>query len=107
MVQFFGAPFSLTGLPNLIVQSNVLAGNPTDPAPRGVGGLVAASQGASGAVSDIVVTNFGADSLDLIFMDAKSVVGNNLEFDQFKGDIQSETSIFNISQGGNKAATLR
>ena len=31
--------------------------------------------------------------------------GDSMEYDQFMGDIQEETSIFNISQGGNKAAT--
>ena len=31
--------------------------------------------------------------------------GDSMDYDQFMGAIQTETSIFNISQGGNKAAT--
>ena len=41
----FPFPEGLTGLPNLIVQSNNLGGNPTVPDPQGVGGLAAASAG--------------------------------------------------------------
>ncbi len=74
-----GCPFpvGMTGLPNLIVQSNILAGDQFDPAPAGVGGLAAASAPFLGAVSDVVLANNFADSLDLIFTDEKSGVGFN------------------------------
>ena len=74
-----GFPFQdgMTGLPNLIVQSNVSAGNPSAPHPHGVNALLAVSDGRFGAVSDVVVPNFAADSLDLIFTDEKSGVGFN------------------------------
>ena len=65
----------MTGLPNLIVQSNVSAGNPSAPHPYGVTGLVVFSEGFDGAASDVVVANLLADSLDLIFTDEKNGVG--------------------------------
>ena len=70
-------PDGMTGLPNLIVQSNLGGGRPTDEDPRGVDGLAAASDGFLGAVSDVVLANFFPDSLDLIFTDEKSGVGFN------------------------------
>ena len=73
----FPFPNGMTGLPNLIVQSNLLGGNPTNEDPRGVDGLAALSAGFLGAVSDMVIANIGGDSLDLIFTDEKSGVGFN------------------------------
>ena len=67
----------LTGLPNLRVQSNLGGGNPSDEDPRGFIGLGAVSDGAFGAVSDVVFATFLVDSLDLIFTDDKSGVGFN------------------------------
>lgn len=73
----FPFPDGMTGLPNLIVQSNVGGGNPADEDPRGVAALTALADGVFGAVSDVVVANFFQDSLDLIFTDQKSGVGFN------------------------------
>ncbi len=73
----FPFPDGMTGLPNLVAQSNLGGGNPMDEDPRGVEGLAAVSNGFAGAVSDVVVTHFGVESLDLIFTDQKSGVGFN------------------------------
>ena len=51
---------------NLCVQSN-FEHNPVVPDPRGVDGLVSASAGYAGVVSDVVYANFPQDSYDLIF----------------------------------------
>ena len=69
-------PVGMTGLPNLIVQSN-LEHSPGNPNPRGVDGLVAVSDGFFGVVSDVVFAGFNVDSLDLIFTGEKSSVGFN------------------------------
>ncbi|MEE9294182.1 MAG: hypothetical protein V3W34_04335 [Phycisphaerae bacterium] len=68
----FPFPDGMTGLPNLIVQSNRLAGNPTVPDPQGPNGLVAVSAGRLGAVSDVVLSNIFVNSLDLIFTEPKT-----------------------------------
>ena len=73
----FPFPDGLTGLPNLIVQSNVLGGNPINPMPRGVDGLAALSDGFAGAVSDVAVANSSVDSFDLIFTGETTGVGFN------------------------------
>ena len=73
----FPYPDGMTGLPNLIVQSNILGGNPTVPNPHGVNALVAVSAPLLGVVSDIVHPNTFVYSLDLIFTDEKSGVGFN------------------------------
>ncbi len=86
----FPFPEGMTGLPNLIVQSNLGGGNPTNEDPRGPNGLAALSAGLGGAVSDVVVAAQSADSLDLIFTDEKSGVGFNP-----------------ISLGGAKAVKVR
>ena len=72
----FPFPDGMTGLPNLIVQSN-FEHNPDEPNPHGVNGLVTVSAPLFGAVSDVVVANSAVDSLDLIFTDEKSGVGFN------------------------------
>ena len=68
----FPFPDGMTGLPNLIVQSNLGGGNPGNPNPHGTNGLLA--QSISG-VSDVVVYGFQKDSLDLIFTHEKLGVG--------------------------------
>ncbi|MEE8154840.1 MAG: hypothetical protein V3T53_07740 [Phycisphaerales bacterium] len=73
----FPFPDGMTGLPNLIVQSNVLGGNPTVPDPAGVSGLAAVSDGFGEVVSDGVVSNQGDNGLDLIFTEEKSGIGFN------------------------------
>ncbi len=74
----FPFPDGMTGLPNLIVQSNLGGGNPSDENPRGPNALLAVSAGKiGGAVSDLVVALQAVDSLDLIFTDEKSGVGFN------------------------------
>ena len=74
----FPFPVGMTGLPNLIVQSNLGGGNPSDENPRGPNALLAVSAGKiGGAVSDLVVALQAVDSLDLIFTDEKSGVGFN------------------------------
>lgn len=74
-------PFGMTGLPNLIVQSNVLGGDPFVQAPIGPNGLMAVSAGFLGVVSDVVLSSFFKHyefhSLDLIFTEEKSGVGFN------------------------------
>jgi len=71
-------PNGLEGAPNLRVQSNLSGGNPVTPNPRGVDGLVNLSAGFGGAVSDLVMPNFFADSLDLQFSGGnKTAVGGN------------------------------
>ena len=62
----------------ITVQSNLSGGAPTNPNPRGVNGLAALSAGAAGNVSDIVTTNFVADSLDWIFAPADGITGVGL-----------------------------
>ncbi len=73
----FPFPVGMTGLPNLVIQSNLLGGNPSVPDPSGASGLAAVSAGFLGAVSDVVTTNHITDSFDLIFTSAKSGVGFN------------------------------
>ena len=60
-------PNGLTGVDNMIVQSNTLGGNATEPSPRGTDGLRTFSRGQLGAGSDVVVPDNAFDSLDLIF----------------------------------------
>ena len=77
----FPFPEGMTGLPNLIVQSNTLANDPVDESPQGVNGLAAASNGFAGGVSDTVVSNTLVNGLDLIFTEGKSGVGfNTIDF---------------------------
>lgn len=60
---------------NLTLQSNIDAGDPTEPN-AGVGGLGAVSAGFQGAASDSVLASTFVHSLDLIFSgDAKTAVG--------------------------------
>ncbi len=73
----FPFPDGLTGLPNLIVQSNVGGGDPAVVNPRGIDGLAVLSEGISGVISDVALTSFGTDSIDLIFTSEKSGVGFN------------------------------
>ncbi len=75
----FPFPNGMTGLPNLIVQSNTLGGNPTVPSPRGVNGLAAFAAPGGNFVSDVVISNLLTDSHDLIFLtDEKTGVGGNM-----------------------------
>lgn len=69
----------LTGLDNLIIQSNLGGANSLQVNPRGANGLAAASAGFGGSIiaSDIVVANTYADSIDFIFTDPKTAVGGN------------------------------
>lgn len=57
-----------TGLDHaLTIQSNTLGGAPSEPSPRGDEGLLAMSEGVGyGEVSDIVLSAYGDDSLDII-----------------------------------------
>jgi len=76
-------PSGLTGVSDMIVQSNILAGAPARPSPHGLNGLAAASAGFSGATSDVVLANYFVDSLDMDFDDGaeKWAVGfNTLSF---------------------------
>ncbi len=73
----FPFPDGMTGLPNLIVQSNAGGDDPSDEDPSGTSGLVAVSAGFLGHVSDVVLAGFNPHSLDLIFTDEKSGVGFN------------------------------
>ena len=90
----FPFPVGMTGLPNLIVQSN-FEHTLFDPNPRGVGGLAAVSIGFAGAVSDSVIANTFVDSLDLIFTDEKSGVGFNTI--SFLGANAVEVNVFSTS----------
>ncbi len=73
----FPFPQGMTGLPNLLVQSNNLGNDPVDESPHGINGLFAASAGFAGVVSDVVVAFLFVFSLDLIFTEEKSGVGFN------------------------------
>ncbi len=94
----FPFPVGLTGLPNLIVQSNVGGGNPADENPHGRNALAALTDGVFGVVSDVVLANFFADSLDLIFTDGKSAVGFNTitlaDNDSVEVRVYSTTNVF-------------
>jgi len=72
-------PSGLTGVSDMRVQSNLLAGPAPQPSPRGVDGLAAISVGFYGASSDGVLSNYFVDSHDLIFDDGaeKVAVGFN------------------------------
>lgn len=68
----------LTGLNNLVIQSNMGGANSAQLNPRGVGGIVTASAGFGGVVaSDIVLANTFVDSIDLIFTSPKTAIGGN------------------------------
>ena len=73
-----GFPFpNGLGALSLCIQSNEEHA-PADPNPRGTDGLVAASAGFGGAVTDVVVADFFVDSLDLILIDIHHIgVGFN------------------------------
>ena len=72
-------PAGMTGVSDMIVQSNLLAGSPDHPNPRGSHGLNSLSVGFFGASSDGVVSNYFVDSHDLDFYDGaeKRAVGFN------------------------------
>lgn len=72
-------PSGLTGVSDMIVQSNILAGAPSVPSPQGANGLAAASVGFLGCTSDVVLSNTFVNSLDLDFDDGaeKWAVGFN------------------------------
>ena len=93
----FPFPDGMTGLPNLIVQSNLGGGDPTDENPRGPDGLLAVSAGDSGAVSDLVVAGTQGDSLDLIFTDENSGVGFNTII--FVGGPSVEVRVYSTTNG--------
>jgi len=60
-------PAGMTGVSDMIVQSNMGGGNPAQPDPRGTTGLRALSVGFYGASSDIVLSGLFVDSFDLDF----------------------------------------
>ncbi len=93
----FPFPDGMTGLPNLIVQSNIGGGDPTDENPRGPDGLLAVSAEAGGAVSDLVVAGTQGDSLDLIFTDENSGVGFNTII--FVGGPSVEVRVYSTTNG--------
>ncbi len=71
-------PNGLEGCDDMCVQSNLGAGNPENPDPRGAGGIAIASVGFVGAVSDIVIANSFLDSFDHMFdRDDVGAVGAN------------------------------
>jgi hypothetical protein len=72
-------PSGMTGISDMIVQSNLSGGAPAEPNPRGYNALVAVSAGFFGAASDGVLANYFVDSLDHMFDDGadKPAVGFN------------------------------
>ncbi|MCH8821871.1 MAG: hypothetical protein IH984_00030 [Planctomycetes bacterium] len=90
----FPYPVGMTGLPNLTVQSN-LDHTLFTPNPRGIDGLVAVASGNSGAVSDVVVSDFAVDSFDLIFTGEKTGVGFSLI--SFGGAQAVEVNVFSTT----------
>jgi len=72
-------PSGMTGVSDMIYQSNTLGGNPTEPSPEGPNGLAAASVGFMGASSDIVLVSTFVHSADMDFDDGaeKWAVGFN------------------------------
>ncbi|MCH8316587.1 MAG: hypothetical protein IIA64_11490, partial [Planctomycetes bacterium] len=91
----FPFPVGMTGLPNLIVQSNLGGGDPSDENPSGFDGLAAVSAGSGGAVSDVVAANIPEDSLDLIFTEEKSGVGFNTI--TFSGGPSVEVRVYSMT----------
>jgi hypothetical protein len=72
-------PSGMTGCTDWIYQSNTLGGNPVQPSPQGADGLAAASVGYFEASSDVVVSNYFVNSVDIDLYDGaeKSAVGFN------------------------------
>ena len=91
----FPFPVGMTGLPNLIVQSNFEHDlfNPNNP--RGADALAAFSATAGNFVSDVVIANFSVDSLDLIFTSEKTAVGFNTL--RFTGPGAMEVNVFSTT----------
>jgi len=76
-------PSGLTGVSDMLVQSNLGGGAPDYPNPRGNNALAALSVGFLGATSDIVLANTFVDSFDMDFDEGaeKWAVGfNTLDF---------------------------
>jgi|GEM_PF-4208871 len=73
-------PNGLEGCKGMCVQSNLSAGAPVEPNPRGIGGIALASVGFLGACSDIALANTFVDSMDTILDrdDVFGVGGNTL-----------------------------
>jgi len=72
-------PSGMTGCTDWIYQSNTLGANPAQPSPQGVNGLAAASVGFMGATSDVVVSNYFVNGVDMDLYDGaeKWAVGMN------------------------------
>ena len=72
-------PNGLTGVSDMLVQSNTLGGAPAVPSPQGVTGIAIASVGFLGCTSDVALSNTFVNSLDMDFDDGaeKWAVGFN------------------------------
>jgi len=72
-------PSGLTGVSDMIYQSNLGGGAPNAPNPRGATGIALASVGFLGATSDVAIANYFVDSMDMDFDDGaeKWAVGFN------------------------------
>ncbi len=88
-------PNGLEGCDDMAVQSNLSAGNPEKPNPRGAAGLAVLSVGFLGATSDGVVTSTFVDSHDVIFDrdEVFAVGGNTLSF---VGDFSVEIRVYDV-----------